>query len=245
MTVAQAGVPVVDASPFSFTADLFFAPLGIIGFILFLVAMHGFAKDYQDDRIFNYVLYGFLASIVIAILASTIVFYFFLSSIGSILFPTTPPNSTEFLNSFLENFLPYFLIVPLVGLIPAFFNMFAFNKLSNKSEVRLFRTVGLLGVVASAVTIAFWFVGVALFYAGYLSINSIFLMSVAGSAVSLAAWILGAKAFLSIPVPTSQPISALPAKTQTSPSGQVKYCAYCGAANSVDAEFCVQCGRKQ
>jgi uncharacterized membrane protein len=205
LTIPQSVYPFTSVSPLNFTAGLFFAPLGIIGFILFLIAMYGFSKDYQDNAIFNYVLYGFIASIIIAGLVFAIVVFLLFSTLGSTLLSSaTSPSSAQFLQNFLESFLPYFLIMPIIGLIPAFFNMFAFKRLANKSDVRLFSTVGLLGVVAAVVAIVFWFVGVSLFYAGSLSISHVFTLSVASSVVSLVAWTLAIKAYNSIRVPTSQ-----------------------------------------
>ncbi len=221
LTVLQAGYPLTNASPFSVTTALFFAPLGIVGFILFLVAMYTFSKDYQDNAIFNYVLYGFIAGIVIAGVVFAIVMVYVFSTLGGILLQPTSPNfGAQFLQNFLENFLPFFLIVPIISLIPAFFNMLAFRRLASKSEVRLFRTVGLLGVVAALIGVASWFLGVALFYAGAMPISSIFTLFIASSVVSLAAWILAAKAFHSIPVPTSRTNLAPPTETQTPSTGQ-------------------------
>jgi hypothetical protein len=140
--------------------------------------------------------------------------------------------------------MPLILGVSFLGLVPALFNMFAFKRLANSSGVRLFRTVGLLGVVAAAVTIAAWFLA-AFFYAGTLAISNIFTFSVAGSAVSLASWIVAAKAFRAIPVPSSQTYQPAPTQASTLLAGQVKYCPYCGAANTADAEYCVSCGKKQ
>jgi hypothetical protein len=141
--------------------------------------------------------------------------------------------------------MPLILGVSFLGLVPALFNMFAFKRLAKSSGVRLFRTVGLLGVVAAAVTIAAWFVGAAFFYAGTVAIGNVFTFSVVGSAVSLASWVLAAKAFRGIPVPSSQTCQPVPAQASTLLAGQVKYCPYCGAANTSDAEYCVSCGKKQ
>jgi uncharacterized membrane protein len=245
--IPQLGFPSANASPFTFVSGLFFAPLGIVGFILFLVVMYGFSKDYRDDRIFNYVLYGFIASIVIAGIVFAIAIALLFSSLGGALFstPTGPSNfGTQFLQDFFESFLPLYVVGSIVGLVPALFNMFAFRKLAKKSEVRLFRTVGLIGVVAAAVGIVSWFLGAALFYAGTVTIYNIFTLSIASSVVSLIAWILAAKAFYSVNVLVSQTQVTPPAQTQPTSTGQVKYCPYCGTANALDAEFCVGCGRK-
>jgi len=56
-----------------------------VGFILFLIAMYGFSRDYNEHRIFNYILYGFLCTIVAAIIAVAIVVVIFLSNLGTII----------------------------------------------------------------------------------------------------------------------------------------------------------------
>ncbi len=219
-SAAQSGYSLAGASPFGFTIGLFLLPLGFIGFILFLIAMYGFSKDYQDNAIFNYVLYGFILGIVFAVIVTVIAAFFLVSSIGNlVLTPTGPNPGPQFLQDFLENFLPLFLVAPIVGLIPALFNMLAFNRLANKSGVRLFRVVGLLGVIAAIVGIAFWVLGVALYYAGTLSIYNIFTLSVASSIVSLIAWIMAINAYYSIQVPTSQ-ASSLPGLPEASSARQ-------------------------
>jgi uncharacterized membrane protein len=224
---------------------LLFGALGLIGFFLFLIAMYGLSKDYQDPAIFNYVLYGIVSAIVLGVVVAGVPLFIVFSSLGSIIASGTLPGSgTQFLQDYMGSLLPVYLVASFVGLIPALFNMFAFNRLANKSRVQLFRTVGLLGVIAAAVTIAFWFLGAALFYADTLALSDIFTFSTVGSAVSLAAWILGAKAFHSITAPANEAYWTQPAQAPTPPAAQVKYCPYCGTANTLDAEYCARCGKK-
>ncbi len=51
---------------------------GFVGFILFLIAMYGFSRDYTEHRIFNYILYGFLCTVVAGIIAVTCCSRYFL-----------------------------------------------------------------------------------------------------------------------------------------------------------------------
>ncbi|HLC00583.1 MAG TPA: DUF996 domain-containing protein [Candidatus Bathyarchaeia archaeon] len=225
---------------------LLFGVLGLISFLLFLIAMYGLSKDYQDSAIFNYVLYGIIVAIVLGVIVVGITIFIVFSSLGSFIASGGLPSSgTQFLQEYLQSLFPLYLGLSFVGLVPALFNMLAFKRLANKSGVRLFRTVGLLGVVAAAVTIALWFLGAAFFYADILTISSIFTFSTVGSAVSLVAWILGAKAFHSITVPTSETYWTPPAQGPPPPAAQIKYCPYCGTANTMDAEYCASCGKKQ
>ena len=233
--------PFSSAPVFGLSLGLFLAPLSIIGFILFLLAMYGFSRDYQDSAIFNYILYGLIITIVVGIILVGVVLAFVFSSLRSII--ETPGFTAEFSQNFLRDFLPVFLGASFLGLVSPIFHMLAFNRLAGKSGVRLFRTVGLLGVAAAAVTVAFWFLGAALFYMGVLAIGDIFMFSVVGSVVSLVSWILAAKAFRSIPMPTSQTYGTSPPPPPPS-GGSVEYCPYCGTANALDAEYCVNCGKK-
>ena len=49
-----------------------FGVLSFVGFLLFLVAMYGFSKDYQEHRIFSYLLYGIIITIVAAVVVLAI-----------------------------------------------------------------------------------------------------------------------------------------------------------------------------
>ncbi len=228
-TAPQLGIPSANASPLSFTVGLIFAPLSIIGFILFLVAMYGFSKDYQDDAIFNYVLYGFIASIIVAGILIALSFIFLFPNIASTLFSNSPPGSgsAQFMLDFIEGFLPFYIVGSFISLIPATLNMFAFRRLSKMSEVQLFRTVGLLGLVAAAVNIVSWFLGAALFYSGTITIYNIFTLSISSSVISLVAWILAAKAYYSVNVVIAQTQVTQPSQSQNPSALQVKYCSNC------------------
>lgn len=240
LNLGRIGYPLPAVPNLNVGFGLPLAFLSLIGFILFLVAMYGLSKDFQDPAIFNYVLYGLVAAIVIGVVVGGVAIFIVLSRLGNLTPGMLPSIGTQFFEDYFESVLPVFLVSSFLGLLPALFNMWAFNHLANRSEVRMFRTVGLLGVVASAVTIALWFVGAALFYAGTIALRNIFVFSIVDSAISLAAWVLAAKAFHSITVPSGQAAAA-----QATQAGQAKYCPYCGAPNTWEAEYCVRCGRKQ
>jgi len=58
---------------------------GFVGFILFLIAMYGFSRNYDEHKIFNYILYGFLCTIVAGIIAVAFVVVIFLFNLGTII----------------------------------------------------------------------------------------------------------------------------------------------------------------
>ena len=237
------------SNPFSTVSNvggsLLLSLLGIIGLILFLVAMNGLANDHQDRKIFNNALYSFITGIIVAVAAAIIGIFIVLSNISSLIPSTEPPFfSPGYFESLISYFVPVLPIVSILNLIPAWFNLRAFNKLTSKSGVKLFRTTGLLGIVAVVVTIVLGFVAAALFYVNVIEASSVFTVSVAGSAISLVAWIVAAVAFWSIKEPTSQPSPTPTPQNSMEPVGQVKYCPHCGAPNAVNAEYCVRCGKK-
>ena len=225
--------------------SLLFALLGIVGLILFLVAMNGLANDYQDRSIFSNALYSFITGIIVAVAAVVVAVLIVLSNISSLIPSTGPPVfSTGFFEFLIENFVPVLPIVSLLNLIPAMFNFRVFNRLASKSGIKLFRTAGLLSVIAVVFTIVLGFVAAALFYATVIAASSVFTVSVVGSAISLIAWIVAAVAFWSIKEPTNQPSPTPTPQTSTQPTGQVKYCPNCGTPNAMNAEYCVRCGKK-
>ena len=246
-TLGQTTNPLPSLLGFSLGLGIIGSAFSLIGFILFLVTMYGFSKDYQTPNIFNYILYGLIAAIVAGVITIVIVVALVFTNLSAIITTIPPNNSTQFLQDYFQSLVPYFLGISFIGLIPAIFNMLAFNKLADKSSVRLFKTVGQLGVAAAAVNIALWFIGVAFFYTDVLALSNITTFSTVGSAVSLAAWIIAAKAYYSIPLPPNEAPWSPPTPTSTVPTAtsQVKYCPYCGTANTSDAEFCVHCGKKQ
>jgi uncharacterized membrane protein len=221
------------------------APLGLIGLILFLVAMNGLANDYEDRSIFNNVLYSVLSGIVLAIIAAFVAIFVVFSNIGDLIPQIGTPNSgIQLFESSLESLITILPVISLFGLVPAFFNMRAFNRLGTKSGVRLFRTVGLLGIIAAAASALAGFAAAALFYADIITTASdVLTASVVGSAISLVAWIIAVKAFLSIRTPTSQEFATTAPQASTPTGGQIRYCPNCGTANSADAVFCVKCGK--
>jgi len=221
-------------SPFSWVLGL----AGLAGLILFMVAMRGFASDYNDLGIFNNALYGVLFSIVVAVVAGGIMVIIILMNLGRWMSTFNPvPGPTDF-QSILRFMVPVMPAISVAGLVQALFFMRAFNLLAVKSDVRLFRTAGWALVAGSVLGLIIACVGVLLFFAASVSATTVLVIPIAGTIVSYLAWIFGAKAFFSIKAPTSQPLPASPA------AGQVKYCSQCGAENLPDAVFCARCGKR-
>ncbi len=218
--------------------------LAFVGFILFFVAMYGFSKDYGEHKMFDYILYGLIITIVAAVIAAVIMFAFFLANLTSI-FPNLgsqapSPQATPAILPFMAPFLAVFGFISLINVV---FTVLALNLLAVKSGVPLFRTSAKVFLAGAVVQIAAGIVFAVLAASGQVSIDMIALVAVPGGLVQYIAWALLAVSFFRI--------TALPTQTGAPPneyhavSGQVKYCPYCGAQNSPDTAYCVRCGKKQ
>jgi uncharacterized membrane protein len=194
-----------------------FGVLGLVGIILFMVAMKGFAVDYRDSSIFDNALYWIISSIILGAMAGGVAVALVFSNLGNIIPTFTPgsvPELPEILGSMIGYSTPVLLVVSLIAWVPAIFNLRAFYRLADKSGVRLFRTAGLLGVVGALVTIALAWIAALLIYVTLIPNTAVLSVSVVGGLIGFVAWILAAKAFYSIRVPTSQ--TPPPPTTQTS-----------------------------
>jgi uncharacterized membrane protein len=224
-----------------------FGVLGLVGIILFMVAMKGFAVDYRDNSIFDNALYGIISSIILGVVAGGVAVAVIFLNLGSIIPTFTPgsvPELPKILQSMIDYLIPVFLVVSVFAWVPAIFNLRAFYRLADKSGVRLFRTAGLLGVVGALVTIALAWIAALLVYVTLIPATAVLSVSVVGGLIGFVAWILAAEAFYSIRAPTSQTPPLPTTQTSTPAAGQVKYCPYCGAENLMDAAYCTRCGQK-
>lgn len=222
-----------------------FGLLSFVGFLLFLVAMYGFSKDYQDHRIFSYLLYGIIITIVAAVIAIAILVIVVLFNVAS-LFPglsSSAPSSGQITSEMSKIFGWVFPLFGLIGVIWIAFNVKAFNLLSDKSKVTLFRT-GAKVLIAGAlvnIVIAIIFAVVSSYVS--VSFNTLLALLTIGGLVQDVAWALLAMAYFRIQVP-AVPVQAPGPINIPSVSGQVKYCTYCGAPNPLDGIYCTRCGQK-
>ena len=220
-----------------------FGFLTFVGFLLFLIAMYGFSKAYQDNRIFNYLLYGIIITIVAFVIVFAILVVVVLFNYAA-LFPSSAAQSSSQISSQISK--TFSLILPLFGLVGIIwiaFNVKAFNLLSDKSKVPLFRTgakVLLAGALVNVV-IAIIIAVVGLYVS--ISLNALFALLTIGNFVQDVAWVLLAMAYFRIQAPATPAPMAVPASVPPV-SGQVKFCTYCGAPNPIDSVYCTRCGQK-
>jgi uncharacterized membrane protein len=202
--------------------SLILSALSYEGYILFLIAMQGLSRVYNDDRIFKNSLYGFIASIIGAVVFVTVAFLVLVPILDQFTAYAASPGTVPPL-SIVISFLQIMVVVLIGGSILAAINGFfyrrAFDALAEKSGEGNFHTAGLLMLLGGALTIVV--IGGLLFFIG---------------------WIIAAIGFSSLkPKPT---------QTYTSPSQNLssqaltKRCPYCGTENSPDAAYCSHCGDK-
>lgn len=157
-------------------ANGFAGLLDLVGLILVLIALKGFADHYRESGIFNNALYGVITAIVgvVAVAAVAVVAILNVMAAG---FDVTNPNSwtsrfTDF-NSFWNQFSSV-----VIGVIVALVVLFAFfviafilfrrslDTLATKSGVGMFKTAGLLMLIGAILTIIL--IGVILIWIGFI-----------------------------------------------------------------------------
>jgi uncharacterized membrane protein len=150
--------------------------IAFIGFVLVLVALHGLANYYKEKGIFNNALYGFIAAIVgvAAAVAAALYVVFYTSILTDFLHKIYPdwngswsslinmgasatPNTSNLAAS---DFTPLlgavfgvFVILWVFLIVSAYFNRRSLKKLSEKANVGLFSTAGLVLIIGAVLAI--------------------------------------------------------------------------------------------
>ncbi|XES77764.1 MAG: DUF996 domain-containing protein [Candidatus Bathyarchaeia archaeon] len=204
------------------------AGLGLVSFILFLLAMHNLSKYYNRPAIFKNVLYGIIVNIVgvIVVLVVESAFLTIVTRQVHVDVPNALSNGPLAVSSVQSVFLPVvslLLTVFIFGIISAFFYMRAFNALSEESGVTAFRTAGVLYLIGTVLTLV-----------------------MVGALLVWVAWIFVAIGFFSLnSSPKTAPVTSTNSSAEqlSSSTSQMKYCTYCGAPNNTDDIYCNRCGR--
>ncbi len=165
----------------------YYSIVELIGAILILVALHGFARFYKDSRIFNNALYGIITGIVGVVLAVAIGIALILPNIKDFLWQVFPswngdwstlpslsgmtPNTS---NISFGDIIPFITAAILViailwifGIIGTFFVRRSLVQLSARTNVGLFSTAGLMMLIGAVLTIVFG-VGLLVMWIGVL-----------------------------------------------------------------------------
>ncbi|MEM3673040.1 MAG: DUF996 domain-containing protein [Candidatus Bathyarchaeia archaeon] len=167
--------------------------LCLVGIILVLIALKGFADHYQESGIFNNALYGFIALIVgvVAFFAVLVAMVMMAISGLDISNPFAIQNYFMDMNNlwtFIGYILVAFVILFIFVIVSAVFVRKSLDSLSARSGEKIFGTAGLLWLIGAVLTIIF--VGFILIWIS---------------------WILIAVGFFSIKTTTAQPTATQPA----------------------------------
>jgi uncharacterized membrane protein len=148
-------------------ASVFSGVLSLVGLILVLIALKGFADYYNEAGIFNNALYGVITIIVGAMVTVALVFIAAVDLISELglSFANIGDWSTELAAidwmtvgfDMIGNFITYILLALVVvfifGLITAILLRKSLGLLSSKTGVGLFGTTGLLILIGAVLTI--------------------------------------------------------------------------------------------
>jgi uncharacterized membrane protein len=160
---------------FPYISTYTFGILGLIGAILVLVALHGFARYYKEQGIFNNAIYGIIAGIVGVVVAVAIGFLIILPNIKDFLIKIYPawngnwsslsslsgmtPVTTNIGFSDIAPFIAAVIVALVIlwvfAIIAAFFARRSLKQLSTKTNVGLFSTTGLLLLIGAVLIIIF------------------------------------------------------------------------------------------
>jgi uncharacterized membrane protein len=219
--------------------------IGFLGFILFLVSMYGFSRDYNDHRIFNFIIYGILFTIVAAAVVVVILLAFVFANLGNIIPSLSPnPSSSDINSALTPYFAPFTGIIGFVGLINIIFTVRAFNLIAQKTVVSMFKTGAKVLLAGGILTVVLGIVFAAFALSGLTTFDNFALIAIPGALIQYVAWALLAIAFFRIQAPPAQTFTPSTSYTPPVTQGQVKYCTHCGAQNQVDSTYCVRCGQK-
>jgi uncharacterized membrane protein len=207
--------------------------LAFLGFIFFMVAMHGFSQDYSERKIFDYVLNGFIFAFVASIIAAVLGLFAAVSM--AFLFSQYGSSSLGAFSSGVS-----IAIMSLIQLVYILFVNKGLNLLAAKtgsSQLHETTRLFLAGAVTSAVlSVVFMLIGLS----GLVNSSESALILVPGSIIQYVGWYYAAKGFLAIQPP------AMPAQPYYAPyaAGQMRYCPNCGAQVQPSDAYCVRCGKK-
>jgi uncharacterized membrane protein len=161
--------------------------LGLIGLILVLIALNGFANYYKEKGIFNNALYGIITFIVGAVVTIAVAIFIlvdFLTSLGIDLTNWQSLQSVDWASimtpdkimGLVGSGIVALVILFIFCILGAYFLRKSLDLLATKTEVKLFGTTGLILLVGAVLTIVLigfilLFVAILLLVISFFSIN--------------------------------------------------------------------------
>lgn len=148
----------------------FMGIISLVGLILILVALYGFANIYGDRRIFNNFLYGIIAGIIGAAIAVAVAIFSVLAVLTQLLYEIFPgwngdwtalqgmtPDTSNLemgtIFSLLGGLLLVLVILYAFTIVGGFFARRSFSALAEKTGIGLFSTAGLIFFIGTFLTI--------------------------------------------------------------------------------------------
>jgi uncharacterized membrane protein len=142
--------------------------IGIVGVILTLVGLHGLSNHYKEKGIFSNAIYGVAVAVVGAIIVGVLAVAVVLSNIEDLITQIYPgwngdwstlqgmtPNATNIVPSdifpLIGGLLVVLVIAWVVSIIAAFFIYRSLKQVSNKSNVGLFGTAGIILLIGAII----------------------------------------------------------------------------------------------
>ena len=208
------------------------ALFGFLGFIFFLVAMHGFSQDYSERKIFDHVLNGFIFAFVATILTAVLGLFAAVSVV--FLFSSGSSNSLAFATGVST------VVISVIQLVYIVFVNKGLNLLASKSgsgQLHEATRIFLAGAVTSVIlSVAVTLIGLS----GLVNSSVATLITIPGAVIQYIAWYYAARGFSAIQPPVT------PAQPYYTPyaAGQMRYCPNCGAQIQPSDVYCVRCGKK-
>ncbi len=221
-------------------AGAYSAILGLIGFVLLIVAFNGLADYYKERSIFKNVLYGgvvFIAGVVIALLIVIIGLAGMLSTLGipssSWSNPTVWQNiritDWTVLTPYIGAIIGALVILVAFAIVAAFLIRKSLKTLAQKSGIAMFATCGtvlFIGAILTIIVVGFILLWIALI----LLVVAFFRLRTEATQ----GWPIQPNAIVQAPSPS--------AGSQAPPSAE-RYCPYCGTGNTWAASYCQKCGK--
>lgn len=162
--------------------------LGLIGLILVLIALNGFADHYNEKGIFNNALYGiiiFVVGFVVTIAAAIFVLVDFLNNLGIDMTNWQSLQSVDWksimtpdkIMGLVGSGVIALVILFIFSVIGAYFLKKSLDLLSTKTGVKLFSTTGMILLLGAVLTIIFIgfiliFVAIILLIISFFSIST-------------------------------------------------------------------------
>jgi uncharacterized membrane protein len=200
LSIMQYVYPALSLSLVILGVSVVVGVIAFAGFILFFVAMYGFSRDYGEHKIFNYVLYGLIGTIVSAIVVGVVWFVYIIFNMFIVTRSLNPlPNTSSQIQSLLmPYYAPFIVGFSVVMLVWVIFNYKAYNLLADKTGVYLFKRAAKIFVIGALVNIVAGVAFTVLALNFSIGFTTIALMVLPGGLVQYIAWVLVAMAFFRI-----------------------------------------------